>query len=103
MTFYKFGDNLKKLRKGRGMTQSELGSKIGFSRAVIGKYETGLGYPFFDVLIRIAQYFGVSTDYLLGVSGSKFMDIAGLTEAQADIVHWLVAELRSANQMRPTD
>ncbi len=103
MTFCEFGDNLKKLRKGRGMTQRELGSKIGLSKAVISKYETGLGYPSFDVLIRIARYFGVSTDYLLGVSGSKSMDIAGLTEAQADIIHRLVAELRSGNQMRSTD
>lgn len=98
MTYCEFGDNLKKLRKGRGMTQSELGSKIGLSKAVISKYETGLGYPSFDVLIRIAQFFGVSTDFLLGVAGNKFMDITGLTESQAETLHRLVAELRSANR-----
>ena len=65
MTYCSFGENLKNLRKGRGMTQSELGGKIGLSKAVISKYETGLGYPSFDVLIRIAKFFGVTTDYLL--------------------------------------
>ena len=97
MTYCEFGEILKNLRKGKGMTQSELGSKIGLSKAVISKYETGLGYPSFDVLIRISRFFGVSTDYMLGVAGSKAMDISGLTESQADALHRLVAELRIAN------
>ena len=98
MTYCSFGENLKNLRKGRGMTQSELGGKIGLSKAVISKYETGLGYPSFDVLIRIAKFFGVTTDFLLGVSGDKLMDITGLTESQADALHRMVAELRTANR-----
>ena len=102
MTYCEFGEILKNLRKGRGMTQSELGAKIGLSKAVISKYETGLGYPSFDVLIRIAQYFGVSTDYMLGVAASKSMDITGLTESQADALHRLVSELRTANKNNTT-
>ena len=97
MTYCEFGEILKSLRKGRGMTQSELGSKIGLSKAVISKYETGLGYPSFDVLIRISQFFGVSTDYMLGIAGTKSLDISGLTESQADLLHHIVAELRIAN------
>lgn len=98
MNYCQFGETLKQLRKGRGMTQSELGAKIGLSKAVISKYETGLGYPSFDVLILMAQFFGVSTDYMLGITGVKSLDITGLTEPQADAVHRLVAELRSANK-----
>jgi transcriptional regulator with XRE-family HTH domain len=98
MTYCNFGDVLRTLRKGRGMTQSELGAQIGLSKAVISKYETGLGYPSFDVLIRISQFFGVSTDYMLGVAGSKTMDISGLTESQADALYRLAAELRFANR-----
>ena len=102
VTYCEFGEILKKLRKGRGMTQSELGAKTGLSKAVISKYETGLGYPSFDVLIRIAQHFGVSTDYMLGVAGTKSMDITGLTESQADTLHRLVAELRTTNKSNAT-
>ena len=97
MTYCPFGENLRKLRKGRSMTQSELGGKIGLSKAVISKYETGLGYPSFDVLIRIARFFGVTTDFLLGVAGSKSMDITGLTPSQAEAIRRMVAELRTAN------
>ena len=98
MTYCEFGEVLRTLRKGKGMTQSELGGKVGLSKAVISKYETGLGYPSFDVLIRLSQFFGVSTDYMLGVSGTKALDISGLTESQADTLHRLVAELRHANE-----
>lgn len=99
MNFCDFGSILKCLRKGRGMTQSELGGKVGLSKAVISKYETGLGYPSYDVLIRISQFFGVSTDYLLGVESSKTLDITGLTETQAEVLQNLVAELRIANMV----
>ena len=98
MVFYfDFGDNLKQLRKQRNLTQKELGSQLGLSKAVISKYENGLGYPTFDVLIRIAQHFGVTTDYLLGVSGNKTADITGLTESQVNTIHMLIAEFRKAN------
>ena len=98
MTYCDFGENLRKLRKGRNMTQSELGAKIGLSKAVISKYETGLGYPSFDVLISIAKFFGVTTDFLLGVAGNKTMDITGLTESQANVLEQLIAEFRSVNE-----
>lgn len=97
MNYSDFGENLKKLRKSRNLTQKELGAKIGLSKAVVSKYENGMGYPAFDVLIRIAQYFGVTTDYLLGVSGSKTVDLSGLTDSQIDCVHQLISEFSKAN------
>lgn len=96
MSYCEFGDNLKALRKKRNLTQSELGSNIGLSKAVISKYENGLGYPTFDVLIRFANFFGVTTDYLLGVEHGKTIDVTGLTEQQIDILHYLIAEFRKS-------
>ena len=61
------------------MTQQELGSQVGLSKAVVSKYETGMGYPTFDVLLRIAEFFGVTTDYLLGRTDIK-LDINSLNE-----------------------
>lgn len=98
MNYCDFGENLKKLRKSRNLTQKELGTKIGLSKAVVSKYENSMGYPTFDVLIRIAQYFGVTTDYLLGVAGSKTVDVSGLTDSQVDAVHQLIAEFAKANK-----
>lgn len=93
-----FGENLRQLRRARSLTQRDLGAKVGLSKAVVSKYETGMGYPSFDVLIRIARYFGVTTDYLLGATGSKTVDVSGLTDSQTDMVLRLIAEFRKDNQ-----
>lgn len=92
-----FGENLKKLRRCRNLTQQELGSQVGLSKAVVSKYENGMGYPTFDVLIRIARYFGVTTDYLLGVSENRSIDTSGLTDSQFEAIHQLITEFRIAN------
>lgn len=92
-----FGENFKKLRKSRNLTQKEMGAKIGLSKAVVSKYENGMGYPTYDVLIRIAQYFGVTTDYLLGVASGKTVDVSTLTDSQIDTIHQIIAEFNKAN------
>lgn len=97
MNYCDFGENLKKLRKSRNLTQKELGAKVGLSKAVVSKYETSMGYPTFDVLIRIAQYFGVTTDYLLGVGGCKTVDVSNLTDSQIDTIHQIIAEFSKIN------
>ena len=60
-----FSEKLKKLRKEKKVTQEQLAQIIGVERSSIGKYETGT-QPSTDIIKRIADYFGVSVDYLLG-------------------------------------
>jgi len=97
VNFCDFGENLKRLRTSRGLTQRELGGQIGLSKAVVSKYENGMGYPSFDVLIRIAQYFGVTTDFLLGSPMARTLDVSGLTESQIASISQLVSEFRALN------
>ena len=70
---------------------------IGLNRSAVAKWKAG-GRPNGTTAAKLADYFGVTTDYLLGVSGDKLMDITGLTESQADALHRMVAELRTANR-----
>ena len=98
MNYSEFGENLKNLRRSRNLTQKDLGAKIGLSKAVVSKYENGMGYPSFDVLVRIAQYFGVTTDYLLGVARGKTVDVSDLTDSQIAAIHQLIAEFKTANE-----
>lgn len=93
-----FGTVLRQLRKNHNLTQGELGVRLGLSKAVVSKYENGIGYPNFDVLVRIADYFGVTTDYLLGVSKGKTIDVSGLTESQIDTIHKIIAEFNKSNK-----
>lgn len=61
-----FGERLRRLRKDRDITQSQLATEIGVVASAIGKYERlPDSYPSVEVLVKIADYFEVSTDYLL--------------------------------------
>ena len=61
-----FKETLKKMRKAKGVTQEELAEILGVERSTVGKYESTETIPSVDVLNRIASYFDVSIDYLLG-------------------------------------
>lgn len=98
MNICEFDCILKELRKRNRLTQAELGARIGLSKAAISKYENGMGYPTFDVLIRIADFFGVTTDFLLGVSKSKTIDISELTDTQVESVQQVISEFKKANK-----
>lgn len=64
-----FGDRIKQLREHSGMTQAELGKKIGVSDRVIGYYESNQRFPRKqEVIIKLANEFNVTVDYLMGTS-----------------------------------
>ncbi|MFR2848838.1 MAG: helix-turn-helix domain-containing protein, partial [Hungatella hathewayi] len=56
------------LRKARGITQGELAGVMGVSKASVSKWETGSSYPDILLLPRLASYFQVSIDELMGYS-----------------------------------
>lgn len=63
---FNFGSHLKQLRTIKNITQKELAEAIGASERGIQNYELGARKPNYDALISLADYFGVSVDYLLG-------------------------------------
>ena len=57
---------LKEIRKERGISQLKLAMELNTNQNTISRYETGNREPGINELIRIADYFNVSVDYLLG-------------------------------------
>lgn len=62
---------IKELRKKRGLMQQRLASELGITQQMLSKYERDVTLIKVDVLKKIAKYFNVTTDYLLGVSDVK--------------------------------
>lgn len=62
---------IKQLRENRGLIQEILASELGITQQMLSKYERDVLCIKVDVLKRIAEYFNVTTDYLLGVSEVK--------------------------------
>ena len=67
----KFSDRLLQLRKERDMTQEELAKVINKRRSTLGGYEAEGKEPDFETVCMLADFFDVSTDYLLGYSSER--------------------------------
>ncbi|MBQ3479456.1 MAG: helix-turn-helix transcriptional regulator [Clostridia bacterium] len=89
---------IRELRIKRGLTQVKLASILGVSKSVISSYENGVHLPPYDILVRLSNIFGVSCDYLIGVSESNYISTEGLTEAQIQAIKNIVEELRKINR-----
>lgn len=76
------GERLKQLRKEKNLTQSELGQKINVTKVSISGYESGNRTPDTDTLQRIADFFEVSTDYLLGRTNTPALSKEEMDEAE---------------------
>ena len=63
-----FADRLKDCRKKTLKTQREVSSGLGLTETGYQKYELGYREPNHEITVKIAKYFNVSTDYLLGLS-----------------------------------
>ncbi|MGB8454872.1 MAG: helix-turn-helix transcriptional regulator [Anaerocolumna sp.] len=61
----------KELRKNRHLTQVELGELIGVTQQNYSRYEKDITIMPIDILIKISEYYNVTTDYLLGISEVK--------------------------------
>ena len=62
------GENIKRIRRERNLTQEEVATHLGISFQSISKWERGDGYPDITMLPVLSDYFGISVDDLLGVS-----------------------------------
>ena len=66
-----FSQRICELRKKSGLSQKELGQAVGLSHKAISTIESGSRSTTFEKLILLAEYFHVSTDYLLGRSDER--------------------------------
>lgn len=66
-----FAERLRALREDHDLTQTELAKVVKVTQRNISFYETGKNEPDIKTIIALAQYFHVTTDYLLGVSNIK--------------------------------
>ena len=65
MSEFKFAQTLRFLKSKKGVTDEKLAEYLGVSRQAVTAYSTGKALPRCDTMIKLADYFGVSCDYLL--------------------------------------
>ncbi|MBO8138365.1 MAG: helix-turn-helix domain-containing protein [Desulfotomaculum sp.] len=75
-----FGERLAQLRKEKGLSQSRLASLLKLGQSTIAMYERNKREPDTATINKLADFFGVSVDYLLGRSSTREIDILDVLE-----------------------
>lgn len=88
------GEKLRFLRQKRRLSQAQLAESISATPALISAYELGERVPSLPNLIKLASFFHVSTDYLLGLPIQNIPDFSGLTEEEAEAFTFLIQALK---------
>jgi transcriptional regulator with XRE-family HTH domain len=89
---------LKILRKRKGLTQDNIAKIIGTTQSNYGKYELNQQEPDIGTLCRIADYYGVSLDYLCDHDTDTLLDVSGWNETQKSVV-FALNKLTEKNQI----
>lgn len=89
---------LKQLRLDKQLRQEQVARLVGVSKGAISAYETDIRQPSYEVLIRLANLYRVSVDYLLGRTDDRTLDISGLTAHEVAMITELIASMSAKNQ-----
>ena len=88
------GEKIRTLRLEKRISQTDMSRCIGVSKAMISSYELEQRSPSYEVLIKIASFFSVSTDYLLGVEKERMISVDGLDNREMEVIVSMVDVLR---------
>ena len=86
-------EKIKHLRLLNGLNQVQLANALGVSKQCISNWENDNIQPSIEMLIKIAKFFKVSTDYLLGLDSKKLLDVSNLTDLEVTHINSLVSDL----------
>ena len=90
-----FDERIKELRLSLGINQVEFGKRIGVSKQCVSNWENDNIQPSIDMLVRVANAFSVSADYLLGLNDVTALDVSGLTSEQIMHIRAVIIDMKN--------
>lgn len=88
MVIHLFGDRLKELRKEHNLTQEEIGDFCKVGKTTISNWENNITQPPFEIVKKLAEYFGVTIDYLLNFTQDDADNMERLKQALKQAGMW---------------
>lgn len=92
------GSRLRQLRTIKKLRQEQVADLINVNKRAVSAYENDVRQPSYDILIRLATLYRVSTDYLLGCTANRTLDVTGLTTKELSIISELVTGMQEKNK-----
>ena len=87
-------DTIKELRQNRGISQVTLATALGVTKQSVSNWENDNIQPSIEMLVKIAKFFSVSTDYLLGLTEKESIDVTGLNSTQITHLRLIIEDLQ---------
>lgn len=91
-------ENIKSLRTSFGLSQVEFAGKLHVTKQCVSNWENDNVLPSIEMLVKIADFFSVSTDYLLGRDDKNVILAHGLEDGQLAHVSQIVNDFRELNK-----
>ena len=84
---------LRNLRKDFNISQVDLAAKLGVTKQCVSNWENDNILPSIEMLVKIAQYFNTSTDFLLGLNNDKTLDVSELSDVEIAHLKLLIKDI----------
>ncbi len=88
------GEKIRQLRAGRSISQVELADALGVTKQSVSNWENNNIQPSIDMLMKLAGYFSVSTDSLLGLDDRQYLEVTGLSEEKLGHIQQIIEDMR---------
>ena len=88
-----FGDRIKILRTSHNLSQVQLAERLNVSKQTVSNWENNNILPSVEMLMKIALFFSVSTDYLLELDNRTYIEISGLTDLQLAHIQQIIQDI----------
>ena len=88
------GENIRRLRAGKGISQVELADALGVTKQSVSNWENNNIQPSIDMLLKLAGFFSVSTDRLLGLDDPRFLEVTGLSDEKLRHIQQIIDDMR---------
>ena len=90
---HSLNENIRALRMARGMNQVEFAKVLGVSKQCVSNWENDNVMPSVDMLVKIADLFKVTIDYIVGRNERAYLDVSGLSDEQISHLSLIVGDM----------
>ena len=87
------GERILELRIAHNWTQVQLAQKLNVSKQAVSNWENNNILPSIEMLVSIAKFFSVSTDYLLELENREYLEVTGLSKTQLAHIQQLIQDI----------
>ena len=90
-------ERIRQLRMERNMTEVQLARMLCVSKQTVANWENDNILPSIYMLIKLADYFSVSTDYLLGRNDKRYIEVTGLSDTKVAHLQQIADDMKVCN------